>query len=118
MKLIDVAFVPFPEAVHGKMAGVATRNEQKHRYQILIDNLNPAEVQQKCLRHEYGHIMLGHLEEPEPEKAMENYRMGLMRINSRERYERFLHAGFPVLLRDENRGPEETLALAETLFGL
>lgn len=67
MKLIDVAFVPFPEAVHGKMAGVATRNEQKHRYQILIDNLNPAEVQQKCLRHEYGHIMLGHLEEPEPE---------------------------------------------------
>ena len=39
-------------------------------------------------------------------------------INSRERYERLLRAGFPVLLRDENRSAEETLALAERLFGL
>ena len=67
MKLIDIAYVPFPDAAHGKLFGVTTRNEQKHRYQILIDNRNPAEVQQRCLRHEYGHIMLGHLEEPEPE---------------------------------------------------
>ena len=58
------------------------------------------------------------LEEPDPEAAMENYRRGLMRINSRERYERFLHSGFPVLLRDEGRTPEETLALAEQVFGL
>ncbi len=57
------------------------------------------------------------LEEPDPEKAMENYRRGLMRINSRERYERFLHAGFPVILRDENRSEEETLRLAEKAFG-
>ena len=58
------------------------------------------------------------LEEPDPEAAMENYRRGLMRINSRERYDRFLHAGFPVILRDENRSVEETLALAERVFGL
>lgn len=58
------------------------------------------------------------LEEPDPERAMENYRQGLMRINSRERYERFLHAGFPVILRDESRSAEQTLALAETVFGL
>ena len=58
------------------------------------------------------------LEEPDPEAAMENYRRGLMRINSRERYDRFLHSGFPVILRDENRTPEETLALAEQVFGL
>ncbi len=58
------------------------------------------------------------LEEPVPERAMENYRQGLMRINSRERYERFLHAGFPVILRDESRSAEQTLALAETVFSL
>ena len=58
------------------------------------------------------------LEEPDPEAAMENYRRGLARINSRERYNRFLISGFPVLLRDETRSPEETLALAENIFGL
>ena len=58
------------------------------------------------------------LDEPDPAAAMENYRRGLMRINSQERYNRFLHAGFPVLLRDENRTVEETLALAEKAFSL
>ncbi len=58
------------------------------------------------------------MEEPDPAAAMENYRRGLTRINSRARYDRFLHAGFPVILRDENRTPEETLALAEQVFGL
>ena len=58
------------------------------------------------------------LEEPDPDAALENYRRGLTRINSRARYEAFLHSGFPVLLRDEGRSPEQTLALAEELFGL
>lgn len=58
------------------------------------------------------------LDEPDVKAAMENYRQGLTRINSRERYDRFLHAGFPVILRDENRSVEETLALAEHSFGL
>ena len=58
------------------------------------------------------------MEEADPEKAMENYRQGLMRINSKERYERFLHSGFPVLMRDENRSIEETLKLVEEIFGL
>ena len=58
------------------------------------------------------------LDEPDVKAAMENYRQGLTRINSRERYDRFLHAGFPVILRDENRSVEETLALAEQSFGL
>ena len=58
------------------------------------------------------------LEEPDPEAAMENYRRGLMRINSRERYDRFLHSGFPVILRDESRSVEETLGLVEQVFGL
>ena len=58
------------------------------------------------------------MEEKEPEKALENFRRCLMRINSRENYEIFLHAGFPVLLRDENRSAEETLHLAEKILGL
>lgn len=58
------------------------------------------------------------MEEPDPEKAMENYRRGLMRINSQERYERFLHAGFQVISRDEHRSAEETLTLVEQVFGL
>ena len=58
------------------------------------------------------------LEEPDPQKAMENYRQGLMLINSQEVYDRFLHSGFPVILRDDNRSLEQTLALVEKAFGL
>ena len=58
------------------------------------------------------------MEEPDPEAAMENYRQGLIRINSKERYDRFLHSGFPVIIRDENRTVEETLGLVERAFGL
>lgn len=58
------------------------------------------------------------LDEPDPARAMDNYRRGLERIHSRARYDRFLHAGFPVLQRDENRTVEQTLALCEAAFGL
>ena len=56
--------------------------------------------------------------EPDPVQAMDNYRKGLMLINSRENYDHFLHAGFPVIHRDDARSPEQTLALAEKAFGL
>ena len=58
------------------------------------------------------------LEEPDPEKAMENYRQGLMLINSQESYDLFLHSGFPVILRDESRSIAQTLALVEKILGL
>ena len=58
------------------------------------------------------------MEEPDPTAAMENFRRCLARVNSRENYNAFLHCGFPVLLRDENRTPEETVALAEKIFDL
>lgn len=58
------------------------------------------------------------MEEPEPEKALENFRQCLARINSQENYDRFLNSGFNVILRDENRTPEETIALAESMFAL
>ena len=58
------------------------------------------------------------MEEPDPEAALENFRQCLMRINTEERYDRFLNAGFPVILRDEERSIMETLALAEKALGL
>lgn len=58
------------------------------------------------------------LEEPDPEASLENFRNCLSRINSRENYDRFLNSGFKVILRDENRTVDETLALAETLLDL
>lgn len=58
------------------------------------------------------------MEEPDPERALENFRQCLKRINSPAEYNRFLHAGFRVICRDENRSIEETLALVERAFGL
>ncbi len=58
------------------------------------------------------------MEEPDPEKAMENYRKGLELICSQESYDELLHSGFPVLLRDENRTIGQTMELAEKIFGL
>ena len=58
------------------------------------------------------------MEEPNPDRALENFRQCLKRINSPANYEAFLNSGFPVILRDEERTIEETLALAEELFEL
>ena len=58
------------------------------------------------------------MEEADPQAALENFRECLKRINSVENYNKFLHAGFPVILRDENRTVEETMALAEAVFQL
>ena len=58
------------------------------------------------------------MEEEDPENAMANYRRGLELINSQEQYDRFLHSGFQVILRDDDRSIEETLALAEDALGL
>ena len=58
------------------------------------------------------------MEEPDTEKAMDNYRRGLMMINSREKYEYFLYSGFSVILRDENRSIEQTLKMVEEAFDL
>ena len=58
------------------------------------------------------------MEEPDPELAMDNYRKGLMLINSQENYDHYLHSGFPLILRDDGRSIEQTLALVEKAFGL
>ena len=58
------------------------------------------------------------MEEPDPEKAMENYRKGLELICSQESYDELLYSGFPVIFRNENRTIAQTLALVEEAFGL
>jgi len=58
------------------------------------------------------------MDEPDPERAIENYRRILTRINSKERYERFINSGFNVIIRDEDRSIDETLAFVEAAFGL
>jgi len=58
------------------------------------------------------------MEEPDPEKAMENYRQGLKLICSQESYDELRDSGFHVIYRDENRTIEQTVFLAEKAFGL
>lgn len=58
------------------------------------------------------------MEESDPEKAMDNYRRGLMLINSKERYDRFKSSGFNYLVRDDSRTIDETLAIVEKYFEL
>lgn len=58
------------------------------------------------------------LKEDEPEKAMDNFRECLKRVNSVEIYNEFLNSGFNVILRDEKRTIEETFALVEKMMKL
>lgn len=58
------------------------------------------------------------MREPNPDAAMANFREMLTRVNSKEKYDRFLHSGFRVLLRDDNRTVNETLEIVEGLLKL
>ncbi|MDE5865804.1 MAG: hypothetical protein K2H31_04285 [Lachnospiraceae bacterium] len=58
------------------------------------------------------------MDEENPKLAIENFRQCLRRINSRVYYNSFLHSGFRVIIRDENRSIEETFALIEKELGL
>ena len=55
-------------------------------------------------------------EEENPVEAMENFKNCLARINSKENYNKFLTAGFHVILRDDSRSIEETVSMAERLL--
>ena len=58
------------------------------------------------------------LEEPDPQAALDNYREILTRVCSKESYDELLRSGFRVIFRDEERNPEETVCLAEEIFGI
>lgn len=57
---------------------------------------------------------------PDPEKALENFRECIARVNSRENYEKFANSGFFTIVREDSEKDtrEETLALLEEHFGL
>ena len=58
------------------------------------------------------------LEAPDPQTALDNYREILTRVCSKESYDELLHSGFRVVFRDEGRTQEETVTLAEKVFGI
>ncbi len=58
------------------------------------------------------------LEEKDPQAALDNYREILTRVCSKECYDELLHSGFQVIFRDEERSQEETVRLADGIFGL
>ncbi|MBR5115613.1 MAG: hypothetical protein IK096_00975 [Lachnospiraceae bacterium] len=58
------------------------------------------------------------MKEEDPNAAMANFREMLMRVNSKERYDRFLNSGFQVLLRDDGRTVDETLEIVEGMLKL
>ena len=58
------------------------------------------------------------MEEPDPQAALDNYREILTRICSKESYDELLHSGFNVIFRDAARSQEETVLLAEKVFGI
>lgn len=58
------------------------------------------------------------LKEENPDKALDNFKECLKRINSKKNYNNFLNSGFHVIFRDELRTVEESLSLAEKVFRL
>lgn len=58
------------------------------------------------------------MNEENPEKALENFKKCLEKINNEEEYNRFLNCGFNVIIRDESRSIDDTLKLVEKLFKL
>ncbi len=58
------------------------------------------------------------MQEPDPEAALANYREMLMKVNSKEAYDRLLHSGFQVLTRDDSRSVEETFEIVRNMLKL
>ena len=56
--------------------------------------------------------------EDNPQKALDNFRECLKRINNEESYNKFLNSGFNVIIRDDKRSIEETLEIVEEKFKL
>mgnify|MGYP003369982427 CR=1 FL=1 len=67
MTKIDILFFPFPDYMFNHFGGFCTFSGG--RYRVIIDNRQPEQLQQRFLKHEFGHIMCGHLlsSDPEPE---------------------------------------------------
>ena len=58
------------------------------------------------------------LKEKDSEAAIANFRECLSKVNSQENYDKLLHSGFQVLLKDESRSIEETMQIVENYMKL
>ena len=58
------------------------------------------------------------LNEEDPNKAMNNFKECLKRVNNLNIYNEYLNSGFNVLIKDEKRSINDTLKLVEELFKL
>ena len=58
------------------------------------------------------------MEEPDPQAALDNYREMLTLFHSKESYDELENSGFAVIWRDENRTFDQTMDLADEVFGL
>ena len=58
------------------------------------------------------------LKEKDSEAAVANFRECLSKVNSQENYDKLLHSGFQVLLKDESRSIEETMQIVENYMKL
>lgn len=56
--------------------------------------------------------------EDNPQKALDNFRECLKRVNNEKSYNKFLNSGFNVIIRDDQRSIEETLEIVEEKFKL
>ena len=63
----------------------------------------------------FHHILL---KEKNPDAAIANFRSCLEKVNSQENYDKFLYAGFNVLLKDESRSIDETTQMVELYLKL
>ena len=70
MKKFDLFYWKFPEGVHNVVGGCTIK--EKDRLVIMIDSLQPEEVQKRTLKHEIAHIALNHLDKKIPEDGTDN----------------------------------------------
>lgn len=63
---MTVKYIPFPAEIRGVVFGMIYGSGN-----IAIDSSQPEETQQRALRHELAHLVLGHQDTDKPIKAIE-----------------------------------------------
>jgi hypothetical protein len=63
---MTIKYIPFPAEIRGVVFGMIYGSGN-----IAIDSSQPEETQQRALRHELAHLVLGHQDTDKPIKAIE-----------------------------------------------
>jgi len=61
---MTIKYIPFPAEIRGVVFGMIYGSGN-----VVIDNTQPEETQQRALRHELAHLVLGHQDTDMPIKA-------------------------------------------------